>query len=126
MMSKNVYTKVFLKELGKSTSDVDIQEYLPLWWQNIRENGGLRLTDEGFNIINQIELAMYDIPFPLDMPITSQVIIFLDKFIDCPYYVTKTSIWVTGERKAVELTLFSGDIRKYGIAKALSRSRKSE
>ena len=125
-MSKNVYTKVFLKELGKSTSDVDIQEYLPLWWQNIRENGGLRLTDEGFNIINQIELAMYDIPFPLDMPITSQVIIFLDKFIDCPYYVTKTSIWVTGERKAVELTLFSGDIRKYGIAKALSRSRKSE
>ena len=82
-MSKNVYTKVFLKELGKSTSDVDIQECLPLWWQNIRENGGLRLTDEGFNIINQIELAMYDIPFPLDMPITSQVIIFLDKFIDC-------------------------------------------
>ena len=125
-MSKNVYTKVFLKELGKSTNDVDIQEYLPLRWQNIRENGGLRLTDEGFNIINQIELAMYDIPFPLDMPITSQVIIFLDKFIDCPYYVTKTSIWVTGEKKAVELTLFSGDIRKYGIAKALSRSRKSE
>ena len=122
-MNKIVYTKVFLKELDKSTNDVEVKGYLPLWWQNTRENGGLRLTEEGFNIISQIELTMYDIPFPLDMPITSQVIIFLDKFIDCPYYVTKTSIWVTGERKAVELTLFSGDIRKYGLAKALSRSK---
>ena len=51
-MNKIVYTKVFLKELDKSTNDVEVKGYLPLWWQNTRENGGLRLTEEGFNIIN--------------------------------------------------------------------------
>jgi hypothetical protein len=56
------------------------------------------------------------------MPITTQVIIFLDQFIDCPYYLDNTAIHVTNEKKAVELTLFSGDLRKYGITKAMKRS----
>jgi hypothetical protein len=57
------------------------------------------------------------------MPLTTQVIIFLDQFIDCPYYLTNRSIIVTNEKKAVELTLFSGDLRKYGLTKAMTRSK---
>jgi hypothetical protein len=56
------------------------------------------------------------------MPLTTQTIIFLDQFIDCPYFLTNKNVTVTNERKAVELTLFSGDIRKYGMSKALKRS----
>jgi NAD-dependent DNA ligase len=124
---KETYTKVFLKELGKATSDANVKEYMPLWWQNTRNkgSGGLRLTDRGYEVLMQIELATYDIPYPKDMPLTTQVIIFLDQFIDCPYYLTNRSITVTNEKKAVELTLFSGDLRKYGLTKAMSRSKKS-
>ena len=124
---KETYTKIFLKELGKSTSEANVKQYMPIWWQNTRnkETGGLRLTEEGFDVLNQIDLAVYDIPYPRDMPITTQVIIFLDQFIDCPYYLTNRSIVVTNEKKAVELTLFSGDLRKYGITKAMSRQKKS-
>ena len=86
-------------------------------------NGGLRLTDEGYDIIQEINLATYDIPYPKDMPLTTQVIIFLDQFIDCPYYLTNRSITVTNEKKAVELSLFSGDLRKYGLTKAMNRSK---
>ena len=123
---KETYTKIFLKELGKSTADTVVKEYMPLWWQNTRNkgSGGLRLTDRGYEILQQIELATYDIPYPKDMPLTTQVIIFLDQFIDCPYYLTNRSITVTNEKKAVELTLFSGDLRKYGLTKAMSRSKK--
>ena len=123
---KETYTKVFLKELGKSTADTVVKEYMPLWWQNTRNkgSGGLRLTDRGYEVLQQIELATYDIPYPKDMPLTTQVIIFLDQFIDCPYYLTNRSITVTNEKKAVELTLFSGDLRKYGLTKAMSRSKK--
>ena len=71
----------------------------------------------------QIDLATYDIPYPRDVPLTTQVIIFLDKFIDCPYYITTRSIIVTNEKKAVELSLFSGDLRKYGLTKAMTRSK---
>jgi len=127
MSWKETYTKIFLKELGKATSDTNVKQYMPLWWQNTRSkgSGGLRLTEEGYNILKQIELATYDIPYPKDMPLTTQVIIFLDQFIDCPYFLTNRSITVTDEKKAVELTLFSGDLRKYGLTKAMKRQEKS-
>ena len=123
---KEAYTKIFLKEQGKSANEVTIRESMPLWWKNTRDKGasGLRLTEAGFDLINQIDLATYDVPYPKDMPLTTQVIIFLDKFIDCPYYISPRSIIVTSEKKAVELSLFSGDLRKYGLTKAMSRTEK--
>ena len=123
---KEAYTKIFLKEQGKSANELTVKEHLPLWWKNTRNKGtgGLRLTDLGYDVINEIDLATYNIPYPKDLPLTTQVIIFLDKFIDCPYYITPKSIIVTNEKKAVELSLFSGDLRKYGLTKAMSRTEK--
>lgn len=123
---KETYTKIFLKQLGKSTNDMAMKEYLPIWWKNTREkkSGGLRLTDAGFGMLSEIGLATYEIPYPKDMPVTTQVIIFLDQFIDCPYYISPRSIHVTNEKKALELSLFSGDLRKYGLTKAMSRHKK--
>lgn len=123
--NKTVYTQIFLKQLGIEPTDNMLKVYMPMWWQNTRKKseGGLRLTEEGLNVVNQLEIATHKIPFPHDMKMTTQVIIFLDKFIDCPYYISNDSITVTNERKAVELALFSGDLRKYGYAKALSRKK---
>jgi len=125
MTSKETYTKIFLKELGKSTNDVAVAEFMPLWWKNSRNkgSGGLRLTDLGYEVLQEIELTTYDIPYPRDVPLSTQVIIHLDNFIDCPYYLTNRSIIVTNEKKAVELSLFSGDLRKYGLTKAMNRSK---
>ena len=56
---KETYTKVFLKQSGKSVSDLSVKEYLPLWWQNTRskDTGGLRLTDVGYDFIkNTLDL----------------------------------------------------------------------
>ena len=123
---KEAYTKIFLKQLGMSANETNVKQYMPLWWQNTRNkgSGGLRLTDEGIDTVNEIGLATYDIPYPREMPLTTQVIIFLDQFIDCPYHLTARSIVVLNEKKAVELTLFSGDLRKYGLTKALTRQKK--
>ena len=127
-MNKTVYTKLILKELGKTYNDTTVAEFMPMWWKNTRQKdaGGLRLTDEGIDAFKEAGITTYNIPFPLDMPLTTQTIIFLDQFIDCPYYLTKEFVVVTNEKKAVELTLFSGDIRKYGITKALKKSQKDE
>ena len=122
---KETYTKVFLKAAGIGISDSTLAEYMPLWWQNTRskEAGGLRLTDDGMMfLMEKLELQTYEIPIPPDFKITTQVIIFLDKFIDCPYYITNPSITVTSEKKSMELHLFSGDVPKYGLAKALKRA----
>ena len=41
-------------------------------------------------------------------------------------YIGNRSIIVTNEKKAVELSLFSGDLRKYGLTKAMSRTKKGK
>lgn len=122
---KETYTKVFLKELNKSTNPAAVTEHMHIWWQNTRNKGtgGLRLTEKGLDVVNEIGLKVYDVAYPPDMPLTPQIIIFLDQFIDCPYYIHPRSIIVTSEKKAVELILFSGDLRKYGIMKAMKRSQ---
>ena len=121
---KETYTKVFLKQSDIAISEANIKQYLSDWWQNTRgkAEGGLRLTEDGFDFLQEkLEIQMYEIPFPKDFKFTTQTFIFLDQFITCPYYLTNRSIWVTDEKKSMELHLFSGDLRKYGLTKAMKR-----
>ena len=124
MSVKETYTKIFLKQANLAITDATLKEYLPLWWQNTRskDTGGLRLTPSGFDfLIEKLDLRFYEVPYPKDKPITTQTIIFLDKFITCPYFLSKSSIFVTDEKKSLELHLFAGDLRKYGLVKAMKR-----
>lgn len=122
---KETYTKVFLKQSDIAISDANIKQYMSDWWQNTRgkSTGGLRLTEDGFDFLQEnLDIQMYEIPFPRDFKFTTQTYIFLDQFITCPYYLTNYSIWVTDEKKSMELHLFSGDLRKYGLTKAMKRT----
>jgi|TARA_B100000959_G_C14985651_1_gene625469 hypothetical protein len=121
---KETYTKIFLKNADISINPNTLKEYLPMWWKNSRSKdvGGLRLTDKGLDFITKkLDLKTYEVPFPVDFSVTTQTIIFLDRFINCPYFLADDGIIVTNEKKAMELMLFSGDIRKYGISKAMTR-----
>ena len=121
---KETYTKIFLKQAEIGISENTLKEYMPMWWKNTRDKGagGLRLTDDGLTFIKEkLQLQTYDVAFPVDFNLTTQTIIFLDKYIDCPYYLADDGVIVTNEKKAMELMLFSGDIRKYGLNKAISR-----
>jgi hypothetical protein len=124
---KLTYTKIFLKNADITVNEANIKEYMPVWWQNIRqkESGGLRLTDDGIMFVKEkLGLSTYDVPFPADFKLTTQTLIWLDQFIDCPYWLGTHGIVVTNEKKAVELHLFSGDVKKYGLQKALTRQKK--
>tara|TARA_B110000240_G_C13337354_1_gene383947 strand:- start:250 stop:639 length:390 start_codon:yes stop_codon:yes gene_type:complete len=125
---KETYTKIFLKQLNIAITEGTLLEYMPQWWQNtrIKETGGLRLTDEGLRVVvDEVQLATYDVPFPQDFELTTNSLIWMDNFLDCPWFLGRHGIVVTDERKAVELSLFSGDVRKYGITKALNRQNKN-
>ena len=125
-MNKETYTKIFLKQADIAIADVTMKEYMSTIWQNtrVKDQGGLRLTDTGIEFLkNKLELATYEIPFPKDFELTTNTIIWLDQFIDCPYWLCKYSIEVTDEKKALELHLFSGDVKKYGLTKALNRQK---
>jgi hypothetical protein len=121
---KDTYTQVFLQAAGLETSADNIKKYKSLWWWNLRskESGGLRLTEQAITFIEEdAKIKTYKIDFPKEFGFTPQVLVWLDNFIDSPFYITKKYIIVLKERAAFELYLFSGDIRKLGYNKALSK-----
>lgn len=121
---KDTYTKVFLKAADEKFDNSKIDQLKKEWWYNIRstEQPGLRLTEAGFEYVsNQSQIKTYKVEFPKEFIVTPQILLWLDKFIDSPYYIDKKSITVLKEKSAFELYLFSGDIRKFGYSKALSK-----
>ena len=123
---KDQYSETFLKASDNQeliTQDILKQKRIEWWW-NVRskETGGLRLTDAAIQYIEKdAKIKIYKISFPKDFSITPQVLLWLDNFIESPYYITKRTITVLKEKSAFELYLFSGDVQKMGYNKALSK-----
>ena len=127
MITRDAYTKIFLQQWGKSTDDANSKLYGRKWWQCNRANkqDALRLTEEGFDfMVTELQIRMYEIPFTEPIELSPQTIIFLERYIDCPYYLTTQSISVFSERKSFELMMFSDDIRKFGLVKAMTEREK--
>jgi hypothetical protein len=128
MISREVYTKIFLTQLERSTDEANVKLHLHRWWKSNRtkKGGGLRLSDDGYEfLVGELKLEEYEVPFNSRIELSPQTIIFFDQFLDCPYYLTSQSLTVFSEKKAFELYLFSDDIQKYGLVKAMN-SRKQD
>lgn len=126
MTSKESLTKIFLSQWGKSTDPANVELYFRKWWKSNRKTG-FRLSDAGFEFLtDDLDLACYEVPFTESIELSPQTIIFLDRYLDCPYYLTERSITVFSERRSFELYMFSDDIRKYGLIKAMNDRLKDQ
>lgn len=127
MIPRDVLTKIFLRQWGKSTDDANVNMYSRTWWQSNRvgKDNAFRLSDKGYEfLVGELGLTEYEIPFTEPIELSPQTIIFLERYIDCPYYLTNQSITVFSEKKSFELYLFSDDIRKFGLIKAMNERQK--
>lgn len=129
MIDRKTYTKIFLKEADKSLDEANVELHLHKWWYSKRtkKNGGLRLSDEGYEfLVRDIELQEHEVPFTEQIELSPNVIIFLDNYLDCPYYLTHKSLTVFSEKAAFKLHMFSDDIRKLGLIKAMNLRKNEE
>ena len=127
MITRDALTKIFLQQWGKSTDEANFKIYSRKWWQSTRvsKQTAFRLSDEGFEfLVNELDMKSYEIPFTEPIELSPQTIVFLERYVDCPYYLTIESITVFTERKSFELMLFSDDIRKFGLIKAMNEREK--
>ena len=127
MISRNLLTKIFLQQWGKTIDETNVDMYSRTWWQSNRvgKDNAFRLSDKGYEfLVSELDLKEYEIPFTEPIELSPQTIIFLERYIDCPYYLTAESITVFSERKSFELYLFSDDIRKFGLIKAMNERQK--
>jgi len=124
MDSKDQFTCIFLKAADENPTEERVKKLRADWWWNVRSknDGGLRLTEYAIKYIEQrSKIKTYKIDFPKSFSITPQVLVWLDNFIESPYFITKKYIIVLKEKSAFELYLFSGDVQKLGYSKALAK-----
>jgi hypothetical protein len=129
MNKKDAFTEAFLKAASIEINNDTVKEKKIQWWFNVRDKdeGGLRLTEEGILFVQTTaDIKTYTIKFPGHVTLTPQILVWLDQQIKSPYHVTKKEITVLSEKDAFELYLFSGDVRKMGYSKALSKRLSQE
>ena len=125
MDTKTAYTRTFMALLEQPIHDESIKTNYYTWWQNVRESyqaRSLRLTKPGLETVKTLDIKTYDIAFPDKIIFTPQTYLWLDEYVDCPYFVDKKKIIVTMEKMALQLMLFAGDITKYGLSRAMSKA----
>jgi len=115
MNPKHEITKIVLEANGLIADEKRIKQTIPIWWVNPRkkEKGGLRLTEQGFECLQQADIKYYEIRFDEPIFVTNKLAIWIDQNINCPFYLNNKRIWVFGEKMAVQLILFSGNISKF-------------
>jgi hypothetical protein len=124
MNQKTEITKYILESMQLDATDDRVRKTIPTWWYSTRQKkqGGLRLTDQGFEAFQTAGIKEYRIKFEDTIHFTNQLMIWLDQLIDSPFYLRNKEIYVFNEKMAVQLVLFSGNIQKYTSAKAIRQS----
>lgn len=124
MDRKDSYSRVFLQAAGVEINNQLIQDFRGVWWFSTRAKatGGLRMTDQCLEFVeSKAEIKTYQIEMPKEMTISPQVLIWLDQYIDTPWHVTKRHLRVLSEKTAFELYMFSGDVKKLGMARTMAK-----
>jgi hypothetical protein len=113
---KKALTQQLVEQLPKELNIVWDVIY-PLWWHNLRNGGGMRLTRLGYEtFINHLDLEHYNFPVePFD--INSRLIVAMDRKLQMPYYIeTKKMMPIRivffGSKEAVMANLYGG-IKKF-------------
>ena len=98
---KTAYTRTFLMLKEQPLHEESIKTAYFTWWQNVRENyesRSLRLTKLGLEWVQGCDIKVYTIKFPAKIVFTPQTYLWLDEFVDCPYFVDKKQILVSTEK----------------------------
>ena len=107
-MSKHKLTKR-LVELLPEDHRISIEEAMLLWYTNIRNNGGFRLTQNGLQAMKILGLESWSVKLN-DIKITmdKKLLLALDRKLTYPYFIDykKTEIVFYSSKEAVMATMY--------------------
>ena len=115
MRSKRQLTEEILKTIPDESRPT-IETALKKWWVNLRDAGGLRLTDVGYEFLTDIgTFEKYQIPTPA-IELNQSLLLALDKKLQFPYYIKKKNkesyIAFFSSKEAMLIGLY-GDIAQF-------------
>lgn len=119
---KRRITKAILEQT--SGSNIDLEAAMKTFWLDIRNEGGLRLTDVGDSYFKRADIESFEFPFRLQRitdkePIYSYQNLMLDLSlkISCPYFIgrhkpSEPYLKIYDSKVAMMINLY-GDIYEY-------------
>jgi len=114
MDPKVAITHEILLMSGEDTSADNVKKNLKIFWKNPRLNGvrSMALTKLGYQFMEP-HLKFYTIELTDAPEELIRNIIWLDKYLDCPFFLENKRIRLTRERTAVMLMLYGGDLNRF-------------
>jgi hypothetical protein len=113
-MSKHKLT-LRLIELLPEDHKITLEEAMVLWYTNIRNNGGFRLTMNGYQAMKILALESWSVPLT-DIKITMDkaLLLDLDRKLTYPYFIDykKKEIVFYSSKEAVMATMY-GSIKNW-------------
>lgn len=114
MFNKQSVTEQVLQQLDLKDRPT-LDQAMLTWWANLRTNGGMRLTEAGFDVFCNLEFEHWNYDLTPWTPLRGQLLLALDQRLTCPYYITpkrEPKLVLFGSREAMTLMLF-GDINGF-------------
>jgi hypothetical protein len=113
-MSKHKLT-LRLIELLPEDHRITLEEAMVLWYTNIRNNGGFRLTQNGYQALKILALESWSVPLN-DIKITmdKNLLLSLDRKLTYPYFIDykKKEIVFYSSKEAMMATMY-GSIKNW-------------
>ena len=97
-------------------SGVTLEFAMNHWWVNIRSTGGLRLTESGYRVLQDLNISSYSVDVD-PMKFDRWMILNLDRKMRAPYYIIAKKkipqrIIMFNSREAMMASLY-GDLEKF-------------
>jgi hypothetical protein len=121
MLTKEEFTRKALEVLAEDSA-YSFDLAIVIWWQDRRDEGGMRLTETGHHYFKQVfEHWKFDIDS--NTPTKAIQLLMLNQHITWPYYLktgSKPNITFYNSREATMYSLY-GNIDKFTVALKNSR-----
>jgi hypothetical protein len=112
MQNKQQLTQQLLNQLP---SDVrpSFEQAIKSWWQDPRDDGGLRLSISGYDVFKFLAIEQYEFEFL--KVLSPSLLMTLNRKLDCPYYIKagKTPrLIMFGSQQAMMYAMY-GNLEKF-------------
>lgn len=95
--------------LVSSLNNHTLHEICHLFFGSYRNGKGMKLTRHGHEILKHF-YESYEVKFPEDFRTVNKHLIFLDRFVRFPYFLTKNSIFLFDTTDGVNIKIVGGDL----------------
>jgi hypothetical protein len=109
-LTKEIFTRI------QDRVKYGLDKFRTIFWQNPRpkNQGGWRLSDFGYMVLKELEYKDYPINIPKETVLTGQTILYMDKYLDGPWFLEDKTIHFFKEKTAFQIILFDGDVNNFG------------